>query len=441
MLPMPARNFWSISSVLSFMCFEATRRPKLSHDIASSSGSMPRCASSDTSFSTVSSSVTNISPNVRGSMKRSWPPCVNVITTCVCFETVSRVPLARMSCPDIPRWITSTSPPSSVARMYLPRRSTPVIRFPTSLFANCLRLWCLRIDRIPSASTDLTRLPTISRSRSRRTTSTSGNSGIVCLRWGPIGPRRDRAPLLARRRDLTLAEIAPRHPGGRLLRVLLRSTLARPPRLAPQHHGREEPLRVVGSLVAHLVAGQLVERLGRQLLEARLVVVATRAGCALDDAGLEQPQHELARRVPPAVEVDGRDHGLHGVGEDRRLVAAARRGLALAEQQRRAQVRLARHLGDHLTVDDRGAQLRQLALGHIRVLGEHVVGDDEAEDGIAEELEPLVRQRVGVLRAVGAVGERAVDQRRVAELEPEHALDVAGPRSEEHTSELQSREK
>ena len=46
---------------------------------------MPRCASSVTSFSTLSNSVTNISPKVRGSTKRNWPPCVNVMTTWVCF--------------------------------------------------------------------------------------------------------------------------------------------------------------------------------------------------------------------------------------------------------------------------------------------------------------------------------------------------------------------
>ena len=38
-------------------------------------------------------SSTNISPNVRGSTKRNSPPCVNVITTCVCFGAFSRADL------------------------------------------------------------------------------------------------------------------------------------------------------------------------------------------------------------------------------------------------------------------------------------------------------------------------------------------------------------
>src|SRR5262245_588742 len=427
MLPMPARNFWSISRVLSFMCFEATSRPKLSQDIASSSGSMPRCESSVTSFSTPSSSVTNISPNVRGSMKRSCLPCVNVITTWVCFVMDSRVPLARTSCPDMPRWITRTSPPSSRARMYLPRRSIPVTRLPTSRFANCLRLWCRRIERIPSASTALMRLPTISRSRSRRTTSTSGNSGIVVLRSGLGRPGCDGLLSVGRLVVRDLAQVLPRDAGRRLLGVLLRPALAGAPRLAAQQHGREEVLRVVGPFVAHLVARELVEGLRGQLLQARLVVVTAGAGGAFGGARLQQPQHELAGRVPPAVQVDGGDDRLHGVGEDRRLVAPAGRLLSLPEQQRPAQPHLAGHVGEHLTVDDRGAQLRQLPLGHVGVLAEHVVGDDEPEDGVSEELEPLVRQRVGMLGAVRAMRQRPVDQHGVTKLEPDRGVEVAGP--------------
>ena len=179
--------------------------------------------------------------------------------------------------------------------------------------------------------------------------------------------------------------------------------------------------------MADLVARELVEGLRRELLQPGLVVVPAGSGRALDDARLEQPQHELAGGVPSTVEVDGGDHGLHGVGEDRRLVASARRFLPLAEEQRPAQLRFAGDLGEHLTVDDRGSQLGQLAFRHVGVLGDHVVGDDEPEHGVAEELEALVRQRVGMLGAVRAVRERPLDQLGVAELEPEHGIQTARP--------------
>src|SRR5260370_19996628 len=154
---------------------------------------------------------------------------------------------------------------------------------------------------MPSASTALTRFPTISRSRSRRTTSTSGNSGIVFfLRSGRFGPCRDRVPVIARVRDL--AEVTPGDACRRLLRVLFRSAFTRSPRLPAQHHGGEEALRVVGPFVAHLVARELVERLRRQLLQPGLVVVPAGAGGALDDARLKQPQHELPGGSPSTLD-------------------------------------------------------------------------------------------------------------------------------------------
>src|SRR4051812_2821688 len=234
---------------------------------------MPRCASSVTCFSTLSTSVTNISPNVRGSTKRSWPPCVNVITTWVCFAIGSRAVLLRRSWPDMPRWITSTSSPSSRQRRYFPRRSTPVIFLPTSRLANCLRLWWRRTARMPSASTFLIFLPTTSFSRSRRTTSTSGSSGIDHSRGGGVG----HAEL----------ESFPRFACGDLFGGLLRTSFAGAVHLAAQQHRGEEALRVVGAFVTDLVPRELVEELRGELLQARLVVAAAGSGGLLPDRRLE----------------------------------------------------------------------------------------------------------------------------------------------------------
>src|SRR5262249_56608798 len=114
------------------------------------------------------------------------------------------------------------------------------------------------------------RFPTISRSRSRRTTSTSGNSGIVPLRWGLLRPRGDRVRPVVPARNHALAEAAPCDTCGRLLRLLLRSTLARSPRLAAQQDRREEALRVVRPFVPHLVARELLEGLRGELLQTGL---------------------------------------------------------------------------------------------------------------------------------------------------------------------------
>ena len=169
--------------------------------------------------------------------------------------------------------------------------------------------------------------------------------------------------------------------------------------LAGHVDGGEEALGVVGTVVGHLVAGQLVEAPGGQLLQPGLVVLAPGTGRGLGDALAQQAHHQSPRPVPAAVEVDRADDGLHRVGEDRRLLAAARLVLPFAQQHRRPQMQLGRQLGQHPGVDDRGAHLRQLPLGQQGVGAKDVIGDDQPEHGVAEELETFVRVRAGGLRA------------------------------------------
>src|SRR5260370_596477 len=72
MLPIPATNRWSISSDLSFTLCPDRNSEKCCQVSWLSRGSSPRRRSSLTSPSSPIV-VTNISPKVRGSTKRSWP--------------------------------------------------------------------------------------------------------------------------------------------------------------------------------------------------------------------------------------------------------------------------------------------------------------------------------------------------------------------------------
>src|SRR3712207_8178998 len=73
-----------------------------------------------------------------------------------------------------------------------------------------------------------------------------------------------------------------------------------------------------------------------------------------------------------------------------------------------------------------GPQLRQLALGQLRVAPVQRVGHDETQHGVAEELQALVGRQPAVLVGVRPVCQGTFEEVRV--------------RSEEHTSELQSRQ-
>src|SRR4030095_4248708 len=82
---------------------------------------------------------------------------------------------------------TISSPLSSVNTSSDPRRSTVLILVPSTRLWNALRepLRCTALAT--GTSTDLTRRPTVSRSRPRRRVSISGSSGIVGLQLGHEG--------------------------------------------------------------------------------------------------------------------------------------------------------------------------------------------------------------------------------------------------------------
>ena len=94
-------------------------------------------------------------------------------------------------------------------------------------------------------------------------------------------------------------------------------------------------------------------------------------------------------------------------------------GHALGDEEIFPQVHLARRARQDDAADDDGLDARQVALGVIGEAAVEIIGDGGAEDGIAEELQPLVaaaqfglargvRQRV---RQQGAVAEPVAERR------------------------------
>src|SRR5205809_986240 len=294
------------------------------------------------SFTLPSSSVdaTNISPKVLGSTNRRSPPCWKVTITWV-WGVRATLPFARMNRPLIPKCTTHTSPPSSVSRMYFPRRSVFMTLCPARREENSFRVLCRRITRIaffePLTSTSLTFLPTTSRSRSRRITSTSGSSIHAPLHRSSGAALRDPGVGLAR---------------SLLLGLLLRAPDARPQRLPGYHDGRRELLLMVGAPVLDLVHGERTELLGGELLKDRLVVAVSFTADVRLHPRFEQALDQLARSIETQIEIDGTEDGFQRVGEDARLVPAARLFLALAQQDYGPQVALPCHVGERCHVPD-----------------------------------------------------------------------------------------
>jgi hypothetical protein len=129
--------------------------------------------------------------------------------------------------------------------------------------------------------------------------------------------------------------------------------------------------------------------------------------------------------VEPAVEEERGQHCLHGIGKDGAFAAEAAALLAAAEAQVAPEIDGGGHLGHVLAADQLGAHAGQLALLPLGVGLEESLGDDQAKDGVAEELEALVvfsGRGFGVAVSSGQpacgsfIGQRAVGERAEQEL-------------------------
>jgi hypothetical protein len=194
--------------------------------------------------------------------------------------------------------------------------------------------------------------------------------------------------------------------GGLLLRLLLAAAGAGAVRDASDAGGSSEGLLVIGAGLRDQVLGD-TEPLGRgELLETGLPVQAGTEVRGLLDERVEQAVHQFGGRVEALIEIDRADHRFKGVGEDGRLVPATRALFTPAEPDEGAEFQTATDLRQRTRIDHRGPQLGQLAFGQVGVGRVQRVRDDEAEHGVPEELQPLVRRQTAVLVRVRTVGQR-----------------------------------
>src|SRR5207248_1226887 len=108
------------------------------------------------------------------------------------------------------------------------------------------------------------------------------------------------------------------------------------------------------------------------------------------------------------------------VGEQALLLASAGPVLAAPEQQQRSEVEIAGHLRERIGIDEARADARQIALGRVGKALVAADGDREPENGVAEELEALVRSG-DLAREPALVDVAAVPQRLQRDFRPERS--------------------
>ena len=130
-----------------------------------------------------------------------------------------------------------------------------------------------------------------------------------------------------------------------------------------------------------LIAEHLILFSLHQLLQRGLIVEIMRL--ASRNIAEDQAVDDLLCGGEAAVHVAGRDHGLHGVGDDGIALAAAAVLLAVAEQQEAAEADRARRAGQIFLTDKIGADARQLALRPVRKAPVQIIRHDEAQNRVA----------------------------------------------------------
>ena len=154
------------------------------------------------------------------------------------------------------------------------------------------------------------------------------------------------------------------------------------------------------------------------LLQHGLVVLERAARDCNVHLVRDKPQHECARRLDAAVQIDRAEQRFGRIRQDRRPLAPAAGLLAVAQPDLLRDAEFPRDLAQRALAHDRRAQLGQVALGQLGIVRKQVIRRDKAQYGIAKELQPLIVVQVAcaMLVGIGRVGHRGLVQRLVLKL-------------------------
>ena len=202
--------------------------------------------------------------------------------------------------------------------------------------------------------------------------------------------------------------------GGSLLGGLLAGSPGAGVPPTPDHDGYLERLGVVGAfLVQEVVNGRGAQVVLGVLLEQGLVVELMFAGHDAVDLLVHVSEDESPGLLQAAVQIHRPDNGLVRAGRQARR-HARRLHDAFAEVEMLDEVEPFRHAGARLAADDNALDARQFAFQKLGEPAEQFFADDEAQNGVAEEFEPLVRLQA--VRGHARVRQRALEQ--VGAVEP-----------------------
>ena len=139
-----------------------------------------------------------------------------------------------------------------------------------------------------------------------------------------------------------------------------------------------------------MIAGRLRGDRLEEFLKLAFGIFQDRNCGKLPKSAEEFSENEFTRGLESAVEEDCAENGLEGICEGRLAFATAVQFFAAAENEILTEVELAGALGQGAAINQLGASFGERTFAEGRELLVKLAGKNELEDGIAEELEPLV---------------------------------------------------
>ncbi len=174
----------------------------------------------------------------------------------------------------------------------------------------------------------------------------------------------------------------------------------------------------LGDLV--LQRGQPVAR--SRFLQQRLVVARSRSAHRFVYAITKLRKDEPAGGLEATVNVDRADNGFERVRDDRRLGAPAGTLFPPPETKMRTETKIHSQIGERFGAHHSGFRLGQMPLGTAGELMVEKIGDDQAKDRVAKELEPFVAGPVIVLGTPRTMRDRQLELVGITEPIPQSVL-------------------
>jgi hypothetical protein len=163
-----------------------------------------------------------------------------------------------------------------------------------------------------------------------------------------------------------------------------------------------------------------------ELLDLGLVIRRTAGGLDLPDCVLEEPDDERSGRTDSAVKIELCDKGFETVGEERVLVPSAGLLFASSQQQVFAEADLPSHGCKGRLAYHGGTETGKISLGGCGKGAHQTLAYHEVQDGVPQELHPLIVFGQAVFVRVGPVGERALQQIGLTERVADMLLELRG---------------